>query len=311
MDFNFKTLCDFMLPLPYSVFSPMKIPYSVYMYIYVYVYVYTNVREWKQKECHGDGNNLQLSYHIFSLIVSISFSVLDDSDTELALFEELFQVSNSMQLNSIVVEKPRQRRKWENYVCAITWVYKSRMGECTKKQRPYGDFFCTKCIVKVTGVSPEDQSDLLRPECAHWSDHWSFRRGFANMHTVGSEWFWGVLVSQSLIKEILPVQIAAIVFLLPSCANWIFSGTKSLVCLWNPLAKLEGYVTTFQSSPGLFSEEGDFDRMMQQANLRWLGHFHKTWVERQTSLHLGSHRIRCRTLTASLQPTIRHSRVRC
>lgn len=28
-------------------------------------------------------------------------------------------------------------------------------------------------------------------------------------------------------------------------------------------------------------------------------------------LHLGSHRIRCRTLTASLQPTIRHSLVRC
>ena len=73
--------------------------------------MYTNAREWRQKECHGDGNNLQLSYHIFSLIVSISFSVLDDNDTELALLEELFQVSNSMQLNSIVVEKPRQRRK--------------------------------------------------------------------------------------------------------------------------------------------------------------------------------------------------------
>ena len=95
---------------------------TVYIYICICICIYQCARV-EAERMHGDGNNLQLSYHIFSLIVSISFSVLDDSDTELALFEELFQVSNSMQL-SIVVEKPRQRR-WENYVCAITWVYKS------------------------------------------------------------------------------------------------------------------------------------------------------------------------------------------
>ena len=97
---------------------------TVYIYIYMYMYMYIPMCE------SGGRKNAMVMVIICNYLITSSHSscqsvsqFLDDSDTELALFEELFQVSNSMQL-SIVVEKPRQRR-WENYVCAITWVYKS------------------------------------------------------------------------------------------------------------------------------------------------------------------------------------------
>jgi hypothetical protein len=55
-------------------------------------------------------------------------------------------------------------------MCAPSHGYTNlpRMGECMYKEtEAVRIFFLHKMHVKVTGVSPEDQSDLLRPECAH------------------------------------------------------------------------------------------------------------------------------------------------
>ena len=145
-------------------------------------------------ECHDDGNHLLTSSQLSSLIVSHRVSsCLIVADTARGTL-------SGKQLNATQHGR-RETNAMEkiNYACANTWVYNSTIfylgwaNVCTKKQRPYGYFFGTKCIfVKVTGVPPQDESDLLCPECAHWSDHWSFRQGFANNAHCrnGSERFW-------------------------------------------------------------------------------------------------------------------------